>query len=61
MIGRIFKEGFGEFTGGLSAGNYISITKTSAATATRDLNDLVSKTVFRKTGEKKYARYWIEI
>src|SRR5262249_19254401 len=38
---RMFAEGPSGFKGGLSAENYIAITKTSRATATRDLVDLV--------------------
>ena len=56
---RIFKEGPSGFQGGLSAENYISITKTSRATATRDLSDLVNKQVLIKTGELKHSRYFI--
>ncbi len=43
VIARIFKEGINGFKGGLSAENYIAITGTSRATATRDLQDLVEK------------------
>ena len=58
---RIFREGPDGFKGGLSADNYISITKTSRATATRDLADLVAKNVLRKTGEFKGTRYWLNL
>ena len=60
-IARIFKEGIEGFCGGLSADNYISITKTSRATATRDLQDLVEKGVCIKTGELKSTRYFLNI
>ncbi|MBO6541619.1 MAG: Fic family protein [Alphaproteobacteria bacterium] len=56
-IARIFREGPDGFTGGLSAENYISITKTSRTTATRDLSDLVTKGAFSRTGELKGTRY----
>lgn len=39
----MFREGTAGFKGGLSAENYIAIAKTSRATATRDLQDLVEK------------------
>jgi Fic family protein len=39
-IARMFREGLDGFTGGLSAANYITITGTSRATATRDLHEL---------------------
>jgi Fic family protein len=56
-IARMFREGVDGFKGGLSAENYISITKTSRATATRDLNDLVEKGALTKTGELRHTRY----
>jgi Fic family protein len=57
VIGRMFHEGVDGFKGGLSANNYISITKASRATATRDLNDLAAKGALTRTGERKYTRY----
>ncbi len=54
---RIFKEGPKGFSGGFSAKNYISIVKTTSATATRDLKDLVNKGIFFKTGKLKSTRY----
>lgn len=58
---RIFEEGPCGFKGGLSAENYIVITKTSRATATRDLADLVIKGALVKTGELRHTRYWLKI
>lgn len=58
---RMLTEGLNGFKGGLSANSYISITKTSKATATRDLNDLVQKGALTKTGELKHSRYWLNI
>ena len=46
---------------GLSAEKYLSITKTSRATATRDLADLVSLGAFEKTGQLKGTRYLIKL
>jgi Fic family protein len=54
---RIFEEGPKGFSGGFSAKNYISIVKTTSATATRDLKDLVNKGIFLKTGKLKSTRY----
>ena len=59
VLARIFREGISGFKGGLSAENYLRITGTSRATATRDLQDLVSKKALLRTGERKYARYKI--
>jgi Fic family protein len=41
VIARMFREGIDGFKGGLSPQSYIGISKTSRATATRDLQDLV--------------------
>jgi Fic family protein len=57
VIARLFREGIDGFKGGLSAENYISISKTSRATATRDLQDLVAMGAFIKTGELRHTRY----
>ncbi|MBC8287936.1 MAG: Fic family protein [Nitrospinae bacterium] len=58
---RMFKEGPKGFKGGLSAENYITITETSRATATRDLQSLVQKGALTKTGELKSTRYYLKI
>ena len=58
---RMFAEGLNGFKGGLSAENYIAITKASRATATRDLNDLVQKEALIKTGELRHTRYWLNL
>lgn len=58
---RIFAEGPNGFKGGLSAENYLAITKTSRATATRDLADLIQKGVLVKSGELRHTRYWLNI
>lgn len=58
---RLFAEGPGGFKGGLSAENYISITKASRATTTRDLADLVIKGALIKTGELKGTRYQLNL
>jgi Fic family protein len=57
-IGRMFREGIDGFKGGLSAENYISITQTSRATATRDLQDLVKKGALIRTGDRRHTRYF---
>jgi len=58
---HIFREGIDGFKGDLSAGNYIRITGTSRATATRDLHDLVEKNALFKTGELKSTRYYLKL
>lgn len=59
VIARMFREGIDGFKGGLSAENYISISKTSRATATRDLQGLVEKGALTKTGELRHTRYFL--
>jgi Fic family protein len=61
VVARIFEEGIDGFKGGLSADNYISISKTSRATATRDLQDLVEKSALTKTGELRHTRYFLNL
>lgn len=61
VIKRMFREGPGGFEGGLSAENYVSITGTSRATATRDLQDLVELGALNRTGERRYTRYWLNL
>jgi len=36
---------------------YITIAKTSRATATRDLQDLIEKGALTRTGERRHTRY----
>ncbi len=54
---RVLREGPDGFEGGLSAGNYVSIARTSPATARRDLGDLVRKGALTRTGERRHVRY----
>ncbi len=61
VIARLFREGIGGFKGGLSAENYLAITGTSRATATRDLQDLVAQKALTKTGTGKGTRYWLDL
>jgi Uncharacterized conserved protein len=61
VIARIFREGIDGFEGGLSAENYISITGTSRATATRDLQDLIEKGALTRTGELRHTRYRLSL
>ena len=61
VIARMFRAGLDGFKGGLSAENYISITGTSRATATRDLTDLVVKGGLTRTGERRHTRYHLDL
>ncbi len=56
---RIFEEGPEGFKGGLSAGNYKTISNASSATTTRDLQELLAWDILYKTGELKHTRYFL--
>ena len=58
---RMFREGPEGFQGGLSAGNYSTITGAPPATTTRDLVDLVEKGALVRTGERRHARYALNL
>jgi Fic family protein len=58
---RIFREGPEGFKGGMSAGNYSTITGASPATTTRDLADLTEKGALVRTGERRHARYALNL
>jgi Fic family protein len=58
---RMLREGPEGFKGGLSAGNYSTITGASSATATRDLADLTEKGALVRTGERRHARYALNL
>lgn len=50
VINKMLDLGQKEFVGGMNTRKYVSITKTSKATATRDLQDLVTKDIFVPVG-----------
>lgn len=58
---RMFAEGISGFKGGLSAEKYISITKASRSTATRDLVELVQMGALVRKGELRHTRYWLNL
>jgi Fic family protein len=61
VVARMFREGIDGFRGGLSAENYVTISKASRATATRDLQDLVEKGALTRSGELRYTRYHLNL
>jgi Fic family protein len=61
VLARMFQEGLDGFEGGLSADNYLRIVRTSASTATRDLQALVAKGALVRTGELKSTRYHLNL
>lgn len=61
VIHRLFQAGPEGFNGGLSAKNYMSITKTSRATTTRDLQQLYDMGILTRTGTRKITRYRLNV
>ena len=61
VLQRLFQAEPDGFKGGLSAANYGRITGAPPSTATRDLADLVAKGALRRTGERRYTRYWLNL
>ncbi|MCG2462972.1 DUF4172 domain-containing protein, partial [Flavobacteriaceae bacterium F89] len=57
VVRRMLDEGPSGFEGGMNARKYISITGTSKATATRDLQDLVEKHILFPIGGGRSTRY----
>ena len=58
---RMFKEGPEGFEGGMSASKYSTITGASPATTTRDLADLTEKDALIREGERRHARYKLNV
>ncbi len=56
---KLFDKGIEGFEGGMSAENYMKITKATRPTTTRDLNDLTDKGILVKKGELKWSRYYL--
>ncbi|WP_175486977.1 hypothetical protein [Zunongwangia mangrovi] len=57
MILKMFDKGVDGFEGGMTAKKYISLTKTSKATATRDLQDMASKGILKPQGGGRSVHY----
>jgi len=61
VVKRMLEEGHQGFEGGMNARKYVSLAKTSKATATRDLQDLVAKGIFKPVGGGRSTRYEINL
>ena len=57
VLRRMLEEGPKGFQGGMSAKKYITMTKASKATATRDLQDLASRGIIVAIGGGRSTRY----
>lgn len=60
-VKRLFNAGPAGFIGGLSTKNYMRLTRTPRATATRDLGHLVDLGVLRRTGAGRGTRYELKL
>lgn len=54
---KMFEAGISGFEGGMTSKKYVSINKISRATATRDLQDLFEKQIFKQNGEGRSVSY----
>jgi Fic family protein len=61
VIKRMLQAGVNGFEGGISARKYMSITGTSKATATRDLQHLFALNILKSIGSGRSLRYELEI
>lgn len=57
----MLEDGPDSFEGGMSAKKYMAITKTSRATATRDLQDLADLGVLNQEGAGRSVRYRVKL
>ena len=57
----MLEEGADCFKGGMNAGKYLSITKISKATATRDLQDLADKGATTAFGGGRSTSYKLNL
>ena len=57
VVRRMIEEGPKGFEGGMNARKYVSLAKTSKATATRDLQDLADRGIFAVAGGGRSTRY----
>lgn len=61
VIKRMLELGENEFVGGINARKYLVIAKTSKATATRDLIDLVEKKILTMKGGGRSIGYQVKL
>ena len=61
LIRRLLDAGDGGFLGGLNVDKYLKMTRTSKATATRDLSDLVQRGLLHTSGQGKALRYYLSV
>jgi Fic family protein len=57
VLGKVIEKGPGEFEGGLTRRKYVAMTRTSEATARRDLAELVEAGVLVPFGSGRSVAY----
>lgn len=60
-VKRMLEEGPEGFEGGMNARKYVSLNRTSKATATRDLQDLYEKGILVKEGGGRSTSYFLKL
>ncbi|MFT4062427.1 MAG: DUF4172 domain-containing protein [Edaphocola sp.] len=60
-INKMFDAGTGGFEGGMTAKKYISIAKTTKATATRDLQELANHKILTQQGDGRSTHYILNL
>lgn len=61
VINKMFDAGYKGFEGGINAKKYMSITRTSKATATRDLQNLFELGVLNRAGAGRSVHYHLQM
>lgn len=61
VLRKMLEAGPDGFTGGMTAGKYMSITRTSKATATRDLQYLVELDILKPSGGGRSVHYTLTL
>ncbi len=61
VIKRMLCAGIDGFEGGMSAKKYMTLTGTSKATATRDLQNLLERKILKQIGEGRSVRYELDL
>jgi len=57
----MLEKGLHGFEGGMSANKYVKIARTSKATATRDMQELVKKGIFKPFGGGRSTHYEVNL
>ncbi len=61
VLNKMFDHGAEEFEGGMTTRKYVSIAKTTRATATRDLKELVELDIMSQQGDGRSTHYILKL